>query len=87
MDILTLVVIFLILEVAICGLCWFACRERDVSGEIEKQKRTSHRSAPHAIRIAHGADHHKAWSHAIDQQPNGKDNNVHLTCFPPRILP
>jgi hypothetical protein len=57
-------------------------------GEIENHpRRTSHCSVTHPERSAHEGDHQKAWSHAIDQQPNGKDNNVHLTCFPTRILP
>lgn len=88
MDIFTVVVVFLVLETAICGVCWFICRERQMPGEIEKYpKRASHYSTPPTQRSAHGGDHQKAWSHAIDQQPKGKDNNVHLTYFPPRILP
>ena len=88
MDIFTVVVVFLVLETAICGVCWFVCRERHIPSETDKQpKRAPYRFAPHPQRSAHGGDHQKAWSHAIDQQPNGKDNNVHLTYFPPRILP
>jgi hypothetical protein len=88
MDIFTVVVVFLVLETAICGVCWFVCRERHTPGDIEKHpKRTSHYSALHPQGSAHGGDHQKAWSHTIDQQPNGKDNNVRLTFFPPHILP
>ena len=88
MDIFTVVVVFLVLEIAICGICWFVCRERHMPGDIEKPpKRTSLYPAPHPQRSAHVGDHQKAWSHAIDEQPNGKDNNVHLTHFAPRILP
>ena len=86
MDILTVVVIFLILEAAICVLIGYACRERRVSGEIEKAKEWSHHSADHSPRLAHGVDHQKSWSRAADQQSKGHDNNIHLTCFGPDIL-
>ena len=86
MDILTVVVIFLILEAAICGLIGYVCRERRVSSEKEKSlMKTSHHSPPHSPRIAHGADQPKTWSHAIDQQPNRQDNNVQMTYFTSRI--
>jgi hypothetical protein len=87
MDILTVVVIFLILEAGICGLCCYVCRERQVSSETEKSKKTSHHSAAHSPRLAHGLDHQKTWSRAADQQLKGHDNNIHLTCFRPDILP
>ena len=88
MDILTVVVIFLILEAAICGLCWYVCRERQVSSEKEKAlKKTRHHSAPPSPRLAHGVvDHHKIWSRAADQQSKGHDNNIHMTCFRPDSL-
>ena len=88
MDILTVVVVFVVLETAVCGVCWFMCRERQMPGDMDTHpRRPSHYSAPHPQRSTHGADHQKSWSHAIEQQPNGKDNNVRLTYFPPRILP
>lgn len=91
MDILTVLVIFLILEVAICGLCWYVCRERHVSsGKTEKaSKKPPHHSAPHSSRLVPGVDHQKktTWSRAVDQQLKGHDNNIHLTCFRPNILP
>jgi hypothetical protein len=87
MDILTVVVVFLILEIAICAACWFVCGGRQISSETDKQLKRTHHFAPHPQRSPNGGDHHKVWSHAIEQQPSGKDNNVHLTCFPPRILP
>ena len=88
MDIFTVVVVFLVLEIAICAVCWFVCGDRKISSDSDEQPKRTHHFAPHPQRSAvHGSDHHKAWSHAIDQQPNGKDNNVHLACLPPRILP
>ncbi len=87
MDIFTVMTVFLLLEIAICVVCWFVCGEQHVSREIDKQPTsTPHHFAPHPQRSAHGGDHQKAWSHAVDQQSNGKDNNVHLTYFP-RIRP
>jgi hypothetical protein len=52
MDILTVVVVFLILEGAICGLCCYACRERQVSGDSEKaSKKMSYHIGPHSPRM------------------------------------
>jgi hypothetical protein len=86
MDILTVVVVFLILEGAICGLCCYACRERQVSGDSEKaSKKTSHHIAPHSPRMTHGVDHQKAWSHTTDQSPNRQDNHAQMTYFTSRI--
>ena len=83
MDILTVVVVFLILEGAICGLCCYACRERQVSGDSEKaSKKTSQHIGP---RMTHGLDHQKAWSHATDQSPNRQDNHAQMTYFTSRI--
>ena len=47
MDILTVVVIFLVIEIAICGMCWFTCRGRHVPGEKELSKATDQDSARH----------------------------------------
>ena len=83
MDIFTVVVVFLVIEAGICGICSFVCRERQVPGEIETPpKRTSHHSALDPPRTTHGVDQQKAWSDATDQQPDRQDNNVHLICFP-----
>jgi hypothetical protein len=87
MDILTVVVVFLILEAGICGLCWYVCRERHVSGETEKAKKSSHHSTAQSPRLAHGVDHQKTWCRAADQRFKGHDNNIHLTCFRSDILP
>jgi hypothetical protein len=88
MDIFMVVVIFLVFEAAICAICSFVCRERRTTGEQEKQsKKTSHNSTVHPPHITHGIDHHKGWSHAFSQQPKESDDKMHLTCFPPRILP
>ena len=88
MDILTYVVVFVVLEVGICAICCLVCRERSVTTELRKQpKKMSHHPAHEPSRITQSAHHQTAWSHASDQEPNGKDNNVHLTCFPPHILP
>jgi|GEM_PF-6255633 hypothetical protein len=87
MDILMLVAIFVILEAAICGICHFVCRDRHVLGAEQQPKRMSPHSAPHSPRPIHGSDHQKAWSHATDQHLDRQNDNLHLTCFPPRILP
>ena len=86
MDILTVVVVFLILEGAICGLCCYACRERQVPGDCEKaSQKTSHLIGPHSPQMIHGVDHQKAWSHATDQSPNRQDNHAQMTYFASRI--
>ena len=84
MDILTVLVIFLILEVAICGLCWYVCRERHVSsGKTEKaSKKPSHHSAPHSPRLVPGVDHQKTWSRAVDQQLEGTRQQHPFDLFP-----
>jgi hypothetical protein len=83
MDIFTVVVVFLVIEAGICGICSFVCRERQVPSEIESPpKRTSHHPAADPPRTTHGVDHQDAWSDATDQQPDGQDSNVHLICFP-----
>ena len=87
MDILTVVIVFLVLEAVICGVCGFVCRERHLPHERDKQpKKTPQLSAPHPSRIT-SVDHQETWSHASDQQLKGHDKNIHLTCFRPNILP
>ena len=87
MDIITVVVVFLALEVAICGICCFVCRKRRGAGEIEQQpERTFYQSTLHPPRNTRGGNHYKAWSHG-DQQSNRQDKNIHLICFPPGTLP
>jgi len=88
MDILGVFVVFLALEIAICGVCWFVCGERHMSTDTDKQpKKMFHHSPLHPSRLTQGVDHQKTWSHASDQQLKGHDNNIHLTCFRPNILP
>ena len=63
LNILTVVVIVLVIEAAIYGICCFMCRERHVPGEIEDQSKiTHHHSAHHPSRITHVVDHQKTWS-------------------------
>lgn len=88
MDILIVVVVFLVLEAGICGVCCFVCRERHVPEERDNQpKRTSHHSPLHPSRLTPRVDRQAAGSHAPDQRLKGHDNNIHLTCFRPTILP
>jgi hypothetical protein len=88
MDILTVVIVFLVLEALICGVCGFVCRERRVPHEGDKRPtKTSHPSATHPPRIAHGVDHQETWSHGSEQPLKRHDSNIHLTCFRPSILP
>lgn len=88
MDLFSVVAVFLVIEAAICGICAFLFRERNMTKEQEKQcKRTSHHSVVHPPHITHGNDHQKEWSHAFGQQPKGNDNNARLSYFPPRIYP
>lgn len=75
MDILTVVVVFLVLEVAICGICCFVCRERHLPHERDKQpNKMSHHPPLHPSRVAHGVDHQKAWAHATDSQIERPDS-------------
>ena len=86
MDILSVFVVFLTLEAAICGVCWFVCRDRHLTGRNKQPKKTSD-PLIHSSRLTHGVDHQKKWSHASDQQLKGHDKGIHLTCSPPGILP
>jgi len=86
MDIFTVVVIVLVMEAGIYGLCCFVCRERHVPGEIEKHSKiTYHHSALHPPRITTAVDPQKAWPLSTDHQSNGQENNAPLICFPSRI--
>ena len=77
MDLFSVVAVFLVIEAAICGICAFLFRERNMTKEHEKQsKRTSHHSMIHVPHISHGSDHQREWSHAFGQQPKGTDNKA-----------
>ena len=88
MDIFVVLAVFLVIETAICAICAFLFRERRMTSEQEQpSNRTSHHSNIHPPHITHGIHHQKEWSHALEQQPKAKDNQVHLGYFSPRIHP
>ena len=88
MDILTVVIVFLVLEAVICGVCGFVYRERHLPPERDKQTaKTSLDSTPHPSRITHALDHQGHWSHASDQQVKRHESNIRLTYVRPNILP
>ena len=89
MDMFIVVVVFLVLEAAICAMCSIMWRERRMTNESETYPtKTSQHSTVHPPpHLTHGSDHHKEWSHASGQQPKGKDNKALFSYFPPRIHP
>lgn len=87
MDILNVVVVFLVLEAAICVICHFVCRDRQVPGAEKQPKKMSPHSASYSPGVTHGLDHQKTWSHPTDQHSNRQNDTLHLTCFPPHTLP
>ena len=86
MDILTTVLIVVVIEAGLYGICCLMCRERHVPGEIEKESKiTYHQSAHPPPRITHVVDPQKARSPTTDHQSNRQENNARLICFPSRI--
>ena len=84
MDILTVVVIFLIIEAAICGMCWLTCRERQVPGEKEWSKASDHDSAPQLSTVTPMLDPPKRGSPPTEHDLNRQEYD-RLIYLPPPI--
>jgi hypothetical protein len=85
MDILTVVVIVLVIEAVIYGICCLMCRERHIPGEEEQSTIPHHHSVHHSPRITKVVEPEKKWSPPTDHQSNGHENNIRLICFPSRV--
>jgi len=84
MDIFTAIMIFLVIEAGLYGICCFMCRERHVPSEREEQSKIHH-SALHPPRITHVGDPQQPLSHPPDHPSHRQENTAELIYFPSRI--
>ena len=86
LNILTVVMIVLVIEAAIYGICCILCREKHDRAETgTRSKLPSHHSGLHPHRMTHVVDPQKAWPPPNEQQSKETQNNARLMCFAPRI--
>jgi hypothetical protein len=86
MDILTPLLIVVLIEAGLYGICCLMCREKHVPDENRTQPKITHHHPPHhPPHVTHEIEHQEAWAHANDHHSNRQENNARLVCFPPRI--
>ena len=84
MDILTLVLIVVVIEAGLYGLCCFMCREKHVSGKPEEQSKDNSGSV--CSSSSHALYAIKDVSSPTDRQSNRQDNNTRFIALSFRSL-
>ena len=84
MDILTPVLIVVVIEAGLYGLCCFMCREKHVSGKPEEQSKDNlgsvRSSSSHALCAI------KDVASPTDRKSNRQENNTRFIALPFRSL-
>jgi len=84
MDILTLVLIVVVIEAGLYGLCCFMCREKHVLGKPEEQSKDNSGSV--CSSSAHALYAIKDVASPTDRQSNRQENNTRFIALPFRSL-
>ena len=84
MDILTLVLIVVVIEAGLYGLCCLMCREKHVPGKPEEQSKDNSGSV--CSSSSHALYAIKDVASPTDRQSNRQENNTRFIALPYRSL-